>query len=79
MFYEVDEIQILEAEGSPVALPPRFYTDEHEARSAYYTTLASAEMSTIPYHEIRLLSVGDSGRIFERKIYDRRTNTVTEE
>ena len=78
MFYEIDEIQILTAEGSPVALSPRFYADEHEARSAYYTTLAAAELSTIPYHEVRLLSVGDTGKVFERKIYDRR-NISTEE
>ena len=75
MFYEVDEIQILTAGGSPVALTPRFYESEPEARSAYYTTLAAAELNTIPYHEVRILSVGDSGRIFERKIYDRRTST----
>ena len=79
MFFEVDEIQILTAGGSPVALNPRFYSSESEARSAYYTTLAAAELSTIPYHEVRILSVGDTGRTFERKIYDRRGNTATEE
>ena len=78
MFYEVDEIQILTESGSPVALNPRFYSSESEARSAYYTTLAAAELSTIPYHEVRILSVGDGGRIFERKIYDRRVSTPEE-
>ena len=79
MYFEVDEIQILTAEGMPVALSPRFYANEHEAWSAYYTTLAAAELSTIPYHEVRILSVGDTGRTFERKIYDRRGVTATEE
>lgn len=72
MYFEVDEIQILTAGGSPVALPSRFFTDVNEAWSAYYTVLAAAAVSTIPYHEARIMELGTSGIIFERKVFDRR-------
>ena len=75
MFYEVDEIQILTAGGSPVALPPRFFSDVNEAWSAYYTVLSAAAVSTIPYHEARIMSLGTNGNVYDRKVFER----ITEE
>ena len=74
MFYEVNETQIIET--NPVALSPRFFTSKEEAESAYYTILASAAISTIPYHSACIIR--SDGVMIEGKVYDRR-NPISEE
>lgn len=71
MFYEVNEIQIIET--NPVALSPRFFTSKEEAESAYYTILAAAAISTILYHAANIIR--SDGVMIEGKVYDRRTET----
>lgn len=67
-FYTVIEVQ---NSGTPGILTT-VYTNENEAYSKYYTVLAAAALSTIPYHSGHIIR--DDGVMIEGKVFDRRTN-----
>lgn len=73
MFYTVIEVQNA---GTPAVIPLVF-TDENLAYNKYYTVLASASVSDLPYHSCHIIR-SDDGTMIESKVYDR-TLTETEE
>lgn len=70
MFYIVLEVQNA---GTPAVLTFVF-SDSSQAYAKYYTILASAAVSSVPYHAAYI--VGSNGIMMEGKVFDRTANTV---
>lgn len=68
--YTVIEKQILSDETQAVLF--QNYTDENLALSDMYSRLASASISTIPYHAVLLIKYdGRSAYISDGRVFDR--------
>lgn len=74
LFYTTIENQ-LRSDGSYGLLYDHF-TDENRAYAKYYTILAAAAMSEIPYHAGYLLR--SDGVTMEGRVFDRRVNEIPE-
>lgn len=70
MFYIVLEVQ---NSGTPAVLTD-VYTDSSQAYAKYYTILAAAAVSSVPYHAAYI--VGSNGIMLEGKVFDRTKSTV---
>ena len=70
MFYIVLEVQNA---GTPAVLT-NTYTDSAQAYAKFYTILAAAAVSAVPYHAAYI--VGSNGIMLEGKVFDRTKNTV---
>ena len=66
-FYTVLEVQ---NNGTTPAALPVIFTDENLAYNKYYTVLAAASVSDLPYHAAYIIS--SNGTMLERKVFDRR-------
>lgn len=67
-FYTVLEVQ---NNGTTPAAIPVIYTDSSLAYNKYYTVLAAASVSDLPYHAAYIIS--SNGALLEWKVFDRRT------
>lgn len=77
-FYTTIENQI-RTDGSYGLLYDHFYDEnaENAAYAKYYTILAAAAVSGIPYHAAYIIR--DDGITIEGKVFDRRTTGTPEE
>ena len=75
MFYTTIENQVRE-DGSYGLLYDHF-EDKDRAYAKYYTVLAAAAVSEIPYHAAYIIQ--DNGIMIEGKVFDRRTTPTPEE
>lgn len=67
-FYIVIEDQVMQ--NGEYGLLHNHYEDINMAYSKYYTVLAAAAVSTIPYHSAYMLR--SDGSIVDYKVFDRR-------
>lgn len=70
MFYTVIENQVT-SEGAK-ALLYYHYDDENQAYAKLYTVLASASVSSLPYHSGCILR--SDGIVIDGRVFDRREN-----
>lgn len=73
-FYTVIETQV--ATDGTKSVVPVVIDDWDNALSRYYTILASAAISTIPYHAACI--IGDDGIMKEGRVFDRRVEPSPE-
>lgn len=73
-FYIVLEVQGY-ADGTKAIVPPTFYDDLAHAESAWHYVMAVAALSETAYHACYVIR--NDGTIVYGKVYDRRTQEVT--